>query len=268
MEGLLDVPLREVRIFRGQTSQRLTSQLRADAVTVGNQIHVAPGRGDPSQPHGQALLGHELSHVAARQAGAAPVARDDDASSPDAPASSLPVNISPQEDEARAMRLEHAMIRADAPSPARPATPRPAAQPPAPLSLEHRAPPPQIVITQDMMTTPGGGMNGAHADGWGGQGAAFQAALNDAATAPWDRLAEQAESMAGSAANSAMSAGSALASEGLQAAGDAAAGAASGAMGDEDGLIDRVVDAVISRIEQEGAVARERSSSFVPHFGG
>ena len=258
MEGLLDVPLREVRVFRGQTSQRITSSMRADAVTVGNQIHVAPGRGDASSPQGRALLGHELSHVATRQGASEPVMPRSDATTPPAApaAMPLPANISSAEDESRAMRLEHAILRSEAPQQtARPAA-RAAPAAPTPLSLEHRAPPPQIVMSPEAMTT----MRSVHDDGWGGQAAAFQAALHDAPAAPWDRMADEAESMAGSAASSAIDSATSAASS--------AVSSAAGAAGDENGLIDRVVEAVINRIEHDGNVARERSSSFVPHFGG
>jgi hypothetical protein len=87
METLLDVPLREVRVFRNVVSRRLTASQDADAVTFGNEIHMAPGQGDPSTPSGQALLAHELSHVAQRSQG----------SEPDT------------EEETRAQQLEHAV---------------------------------------------------------------------------------------------------------------------------------------------------------------
>lgn len=94
MEGLLDVPLREVRIFRNAVSRRLSSRLRADALSFENEVHLAPGKGDPSLPSGQGLLAHELSHVAAAQ-------------QPDA--------TSLLDEETEALRLEHAVRQFDAP---------------------------------------------------------------------------------------------------------------------------------------------------------
>jgi Domain of unknown function (DUF4157) len=93
METLLDVPLREVRVFRNVVSQRLTATQDADAMTIGNQIHMAPGKGEPSTPSGQALLAHELSHVAERSFGREPT----------------------RAEEARAFRLEQAVGSASEP---------------------------------------------------------------------------------------------------------------------------------------------------------
>jgi hypothetical protein len=115
MEGLLDVPLREVRVFRNVVSQRLTQAGHADAVTLGNEVHLASGEGDPATPSGRALLAHELAHYAAA------VGRDSDA------------RRSPVEEEAQARQVEAAFLEQPNLAPARPA-------------LEYRTQPSPVVV--------------------------------------------------------------------------------------------------------------------------
>ncbi|WP_448541195.1 eCIS core domain-containing protein [Roseiflexus sp.] len=55
-----------VRIARGPEAGRLTAAYRADAVTFGNDVALAPGRGDETA-EGLGLLAHELTHVARRR---------------------------------------------------------------------------------------------------------------------------------------------------------------------------------------------------------
>jgi hypothetical protein len=55
-----------VRLSRGQDAGRLTSAYRADAVTIGDDVALAPGRGDETA-EGLGLLAHELTHVARRR---------------------------------------------------------------------------------------------------------------------------------------------------------------------------------------------------------
>jgi len=98
MEHLVDLPLQEVRIFRNRPAERVTRALDADAVTVGADIYVAPGQGNTGTPSGQALIAHELSHVAGQAA--------------DAP---LPAVA----EEQRALRLEHAVQRRELAAPGR-----------------------------------------------------------------------------------------------------------------------------------------------------
>ena len=163
MEGLLDVPLHEVRIFRGQVSQRLTERMQADAVTIGNQVHVAPGEGEPGLASGRALLAHEVTHYAVHRIEAeGPAATISGPSASGEPAWPVFSGIAPEPgapsldaEETLALRMEHVMSRPDAfdaPSPAQPGLPAPNA---SPLSLQHRAPPPQIIMA------PGGGIPGA-----------------------------------------------------------------------------------------------------------
>lgn len=45
--------------------------LQAEAFTLGDEIHVAPGRYDPESPGGQELLAHELTHVVQQGGGTA-----------------------------------------------------------------------------------------------------------------------------------------------------------------------------------------------------
>jgi hypothetical protein len=97
MEGLVDIPLRDVRVFRGLRARLLTERVGADAVTTGTEIYMAPGKGSPQTASGRALLAHELGHIAT-QAGM--------------PVAGAPrVAASPLEDEASALRLEHAVQR-------------------------------------------------------------------------------------------------------------------------------------------------------------
>jgi hypothetical protein len=112
METLLDVPLREVRIFRNVVSKRLTAQQNADAVTIGSQVHMASAKGDPSTPSGRALLAHELTHVAQRAMGSEPG----------------------PEEETQAQQIEHAAGAA-------PSRERTSRQGHPPLPLAHRLPP-------------------------------------------------------------------------------------------------------------------------------
>ena len=92
MERLLDVPLSEVRIFRGSSARRITRRFAADAVSVAGNVYLDPPRGGPETPSGRALLAHELGHVAARR---------------------RPDQASLLEEEAEALRLEHAVRRQD-----------------------------------------------------------------------------------------------------------------------------------------------------------
>lgn len=70
MEGALGANLGGVRIH---ANSHLPQRVSAEAFTLGNRIHFAPGRYDPGSEGGQHLLSHEIAHVV-RQ-GAAPVVR-------------------------------------------------------------------------------------------------------------------------------------------------------------------------------------------------
>ena len=61
-----------VRVHDDAAADRISRQIGARAFTIGHHIFFAGGRYDPDSPTGQALLAHELTHVA--QQGDAPVA--------------------------------------------------------------------------------------------------------------------------------------------------------------------------------------------------
>ncbi len=65
MENALGADFSGVRIHQGSEAQ----QVGALAYTRGTNIHFQPGRYDPGTESGQALLGHELTHVVQQQAG-------------------------------------------------------------------------------------------------------------------------------------------------------------------------------------------------------
>jgi len=65
MEGFFKTDFRDVRIHVGPQA----SAIGAIAFTIGSQIFFAPGQYQPGSPNGQALLGHELTHVVQQRAG-------------------------------------------------------------------------------------------------------------------------------------------------------------------------------------------------------
>jgi ribosomal protein S18 acetylase RimI-like enzyme len=65
MEGALGASFSDVRIHVGPEA----SSIGAIAFTWGSDIHFAPGQYNPHTPHGQFLLGHELTHVVQQRAG-------------------------------------------------------------------------------------------------------------------------------------------------------------------------------------------------------
>lgn len=65
MEGSFGMSLSDVSLYESP----LVSQNGAEAAASGNKIAFAPGKLDLSSSHGQELLGHELSHVAAQKRG-------------------------------------------------------------------------------------------------------------------------------------------------------------------------------------------------------
>lgn len=71
MESALGTDLGDVRIHSGQRAAELAAQVHAGAFTIGKDIAFAPGRFRPGTPVGDALLAHELAHVAQQEAGTA-----------------------------------------------------------------------------------------------------------------------------------------------------------------------------------------------------
>ncbi len=98
-----------VRLSRGQDAGRLTSAYRADAVTIGDDVALAPGRGDETA-EGLGLLAHELTHVARRRDPTAipPIARPSEQRPGFRPASPEPAT----DEEALARTVEAQTVRA------------------------------------------------------------------------------------------------------------------------------------------------------------
>jgi hypothetical protein len=98
-----------VRLSRGQDAGRLTSAYRADAVTIGDDVALAPGRGDDTAED-LGLLAHELTHVARRRDPTAipPIARPSEQRPGFRPASPGPAT----DEEALARIVEAQTVRA------------------------------------------------------------------------------------------------------------------------------------------------------------
>jgi len=85
LKPLVGIDPAEVHLYRGETAAQVTAARQADAVTVGDNILLAPGQA-ADDPRGAALLAHELTHVARRREpafvppviGGAPPSTDDE----------------------------------------------------------------------------------------------------------------------------------------------------------------------------------------------
>jgi uncharacterized protein YdcH (DUF465 family) len=66
MENAFGADFSDVKVHPNSSK---ASQLKAQAFTQGNNIHFAPGKYNPESQTGQALLGHELTHVEQQRAG-------------------------------------------------------------------------------------------------------------------------------------------------------------------------------------------------------
>lgn len=64
LTGILNIRIPSVKIYANQTSDALTKQFDADALTYNNNIFFKAGKYDPRDRKGVALLGHELTHTA------------------------------------------------------------------------------------------------------------------------------------------------------------------------------------------------------------
>jgi hypothetical protein len=62
--GILNIRIPPVKIYANQTSDSLTKQFNADALTYKNNIFFRTGKYNPRDKKGIALLGHELTHAA------------------------------------------------------------------------------------------------------------------------------------------------------------------------------------------------------------
>ncbi len=70
MENSFGTSFGDVKIHQNSMQAKAVGAL---AYTQGNQIHFAPGQYNPQSLSGQALLGHELTHVVQQRAGRVPV---------------------------------------------------------------------------------------------------------------------------------------------------------------------------------------------------
>jgi hypothetical protein len=71
MEAAFGVDFGDVRIHVGADSEKATAAVKADAMTIGADIHFGKGKFAPGSTPGDELLGHELTHVV-QQGGGAP----------------------------------------------------------------------------------------------------------------------------------------------------------------------------------------------------
>ncbi|HYH10587.1 MAG TPA: DUF4157 domain-containing protein [Thermoanaerobaculia bacterium] len=65
MESFFGTSFSDVRVHVGPQA----SAIGALAFTQGSHIHFAPGQYNPATPQGQAILGHELTHVVQQRSG-------------------------------------------------------------------------------------------------------------------------------------------------------------------------------------------------------
>lgn len=65
MESFFGADFSDVRVHVGPEA----SSIGALAFTYGSNLYFAPGQYEPNSPHGQRLLGHELTHVLQQRAG-------------------------------------------------------------------------------------------------------------------------------------------------------------------------------------------------------
>jgi hypothetical protein len=63
MTGIFGSQFQDVRVHTGDEAAQATRQVGAEAFTLGSNIYFAPGRYQPTTQAGQALIGHELTHV-------------------------------------------------------------------------------------------------------------------------------------------------------------------------------------------------------------
>jgi hypothetical protein len=75
LERELGVPLAAVRVHTDDRAAAAAAALGARAFTVGDDIYFAAGAYDPTGEAGQALIAHEVAHVAQHRLGSAPTAR-------------------------------------------------------------------------------------------------------------------------------------------------------------------------------------------------
>lgn len=67
MESRFGTDFSHVRIHNGEEAERLSSELNAQAFTVGHDIYFNAGKYQPQSTEGQQLLAHELTHTIQQQ---------------------------------------------------------------------------------------------------------------------------------------------------------------------------------------------------------
>lgn len=237
LEGLVDVPLTEVRIFRGLRARRVTSRLGADAVSAGTDVYLAPGAGNAETPSGRALLAHEVSHVAHRVSEPAPGLFDE---------------------EQAALRLEHAVQRQELPGlgMAEAGFPGPSPFEPEDVNLQSADP---LLL---------GFPRGRRAAGPNSTGPERMLSLQ----APPSVMGPAGGGNQIARAGRERSPG--LAEPGGPAAGEASSGTSAdraeqeASAEEEANLIERAVEAVLRRLRRDGDLDRERRGSFRSEIGG
>jgi hypothetical protein len=63
MTNIFGAHFNDVQVHTGAEAAQATRQVGAEAFTLGSNIYFAPGRYQPDTQAGQALIGHELTHV-------------------------------------------------------------------------------------------------------------------------------------------------------------------------------------------------------------
>ncbi len=61
--GFLGLDVGQTRFYDNAAADELNRRLGSDALSMGRQVFFRQGRFEPGDPHGLALIGHELTHV-------------------------------------------------------------------------------------------------------------------------------------------------------------------------------------------------------------
>ena len=63
LAGFLGLDIRQTQFYDNAAADELNRRLGSDALSMGSQVFFRQGRFEPGDPHGLALIGHELTHV-------------------------------------------------------------------------------------------------------------------------------------------------------------------------------------------------------------
>jgi len=63
LAGFLGLDVGQTRFYDNAAADELNRRLGSDALSMGRQVFFRQGRFEPGDPHGLALIGHELTHV-------------------------------------------------------------------------------------------------------------------------------------------------------------------------------------------------------------